>query len=145
LNGLVVDHENDVKQKRKSTINRPCCFMSKWIYEDMRIENYKNISQKKQALIKYKNNKPKVKIHFRVCYKTNQNTYNSKMDISKKNISYCKDHSVSKSLTYTTTNDRHVNYISQPSLDNLGSIMKVKIIFRIQMVNDRYLKKRTIL
>jgi hypothetical protein len=30
LNGLVVDHENDVKQK-KSTINRPCCFMSKWI------------------------------------------------------------------------------------------------------------------
>jgi hypothetical protein len=29
LNGLVVDHENDVKQKRKSTINRPCCFMSK--------------------------------------------------------------------------------------------------------------------
>jgi hypothetical protein len=28
----------------------------------------------------------------------------------------------------------------QPSLDNLGSIMKVKIIFRIQMVNDRYLK-----
>jgi hypothetical protein len=33
----------------------------------------------------------------------------------------------------------------QPSLDNLVSIMKAKIIFRIQMVNDRYLKKRTIL
>jgi ubiquinone/menaquinone biosynthesis C-methylase UbiE len=31
----------------------------------------------------------------------------------------------------------------QPSLDNLGSIMKVKIIFRI-VVNDRYLKKHTI-
>jgi hypothetical protein len=50
-----------------------------------------------------------------------------------------------KSLTYTTTTTDMLITYPQPSLDNLGSIMKVKIIFRIQMVNDRYLKKRTIL
>jgi hypothetical protein len=30
LNGLVVDHENDVKQN-KEHYKSPCCFMSKWI------------------------------------------------------------------------------------------------------------------
>jgi hypothetical protein len=64
------------------------------------------------------------------------------MDISNKKFPYCKDHSVSKEIfDLPRRNDRHVNYISATSLDNLGSIMKAKIIFRIQMVNDRYLKK----
>jgi hypothetical protein len=31
LNGLVVDHENDVKQKIKSTINRLVVLCQKWI------------------------------------------------------------------------------------------------------------------
>jgi hypothetical protein len=63
-----------------------------------------------------------------------------------KTFPYCKDHSVSKEIfdLYHETTDMLITY-PQPSLDNLGSIMKVKIIFRIQMVNDRYLKKHTIL
>jgi hypothetical protein len=69
------------------------------------------------------------------------------MDISnKKHFLTVKDHSVSKEifdLYHDETTDMLITY-PQPSLDNLGSIMKVKIIFRIQMVNDRYLKKRTI-
>jgi hypothetical protein len=65
------------------------------------------------------------------------------MDISNKKFPYCKDHSVSKEifdLYHDETTDMLITY-PQPSLDNLGSIMKAKIIFRIQMVNDRYLKK----
>jgi Ni2+-binding GTPase involved in maturation of urease and hydrogenase len=42
LNGLVVDHENDVKQN-KSTINRLVVLCQKWIVicKEMRIENQK--------------------------------------------------------------------------------------------------------
>jgi hypothetical protein len=65
------------------------------------------------------------------------------MDISNKTFPYCKDHSVSKEifdLYHDETTDMLITY-PQPSLDNLVSIMKAKII-RIQMVNDRYLKKQ---
>jgi hypothetical protein len=58
------------------------------------------------------------------------------MDISnKKHFLTVKDHSVSKEifdLYHDETTDMLITY-PQPSLDNLGSIMKAKIIFRIQM------------
>jgi hypothetical protein len=67
------------------------------------------------------------------------------MDISNKKHFHCKDHSVSKEifdLYHDETTDMLITY-PQPSLDNLG-IMKGRLYFA-QMVNDRYLKKRTIL
>jgi hypothetical protein len=69
------------------------------------------------------------------------------MDISnKKHFLTVKDHSVSKEifdLYHDETTDMLITY-PQPRITWV-SIMKAKIIFRIQMANDRYLKKRTIL
>jgi hypothetical protein len=59
LNGLVVDHENDVKQN-KEHYKSLVVLCQKRICKDRRFENYKNLSSqnKGQVPIKYKNNKP---------------------------------------------------------------------------------------